>query len=67
MKLNKALISIIIFSLHSLAYSMDAEVLFNLQLIESEILNENISKQEKMDKLNVAKETVDIKGIGFIL
>jgi phospholipid transport system substrate-binding protein len=32
----------------------------------SKILSENISKQKKIDKLKViAKETVDIKGIGF--
>ena len=32
----------------------------------SQILSENISKKDKMDKLEIiAKETVDIRGIGF--
>ena len=32
----------------------------------SKILSENISKDEKIDKLKkIAKETVDIRGIGF--
>ena len=32
----------------------------------SQILSENISKEEKINKLkNIAKETVDIKGVGF--
>ena len=32
----------------------------------SKILSENISKEKKIDKLKlIAKETVDIKGIGF--
>ena len=32
----------------------------------SQILSENISKEEKMNKLKIiAKETVDIKGVGF--
>ena len=32
----------------------------------SQILSENISKEEKINKLKmIAKETVDIKGIGF--
>ena len=68
MKLNKALISIIVFFTTFVnAYSMDAEVFVQSTINRaSEILNENISKQEKMDKLKiVAKETVDIKGIGF--
>ena len=41
--------------------------LFNLQLIEHQVfLSENISKEEKINELKkIAKETVDIKGIGF--
>ena len=32
----------------------------------SQILSENISKEEKIEKLkSIAKETVDIKGVGF--
>ena len=32
----------------------------------SDILSQNISKEEKIDKLKeIAKETVDIKGVGF--
>jgi phospholipid transport system substrate-binding protein len=32
----------------------------------SQVLSENISKEEKIDKLKlIAKETVDIKGVGY--
>ena len=32
----------------------------------SQVLSENISKEEKITKLrSIAKETVDIKGVGF--
>ena len=32
----------------------------------SQVLSENISKEEKIEKLKIiAKETVDIKGVGF--
>ena len=32
----------------------------------SQVLSENISKEEKINKLKIiAKETVDIKGVGF--
>ena len=41
--------------------------LFNLQLIELlRYLTEDISKEKKMQELqNIAKDTVDINGIGF--
>ncbi len=34
----------------------------------SQVLSRNISKEEKINQLkSIAKETVDIKGIGFLL
>ena len=48
-------------------YSIEADVFVQSTVNRaSKILSEDISKQEKINKLKViAKETVDIKGIGF--
>jgi len=48
-------------------YSIEADVFVQSTVNRaSKILSEDISKQKKIDKLKViAKETVDIKGIGF--
>ena len=49
------------------AYSIQADV-FIQSVVDraSEVLSKNISKEEKMNNLkNLAKETVDIRGIGF--
>ena len=48
-------------------HSLEADVFVQSTVNRaSKILSENISKDEKIEKLKiVAKETVDIKGIGF--
>ena len=49
------------------AYSIEPDVFVQSTVNRaSQILSENISKEEKINKLkNIAKETVDIKGVGF--
>jgi len=49
------------------SYSIEAEIFVQSTVNRaSKVLSENISKEEKIDKLKIiAKETVDIKGIGF--
>ena len=65
---NKFIIIILIYftsliSVHSLEADVFVQSTVNRA---SKILSENISKDEKIEKLKiVAKETVDIKGIGF--
>ena len=61
---------IIIFLLNLIlgnAYSMQPDVFVQSTVNRaSEILSKNISKEEKINKLKIiAKETVDIRGIGF--
>ena len=49
------------------AYSIEADVFIQSTVNRaSQVLSENISKEEKINRLkNIAKETVDIKGVGF--
>jgi len=49
------------------SYSIEADIFVQSTVNRaSKILSENISKEEKINKLKIiAKETVDIKGIGF--
>jgi len=49
------------------SYSIEADVFVQSTVNRaSKILSENISKDKKINKLKIiAKETVDIKGIGF--
>ena len=68
MKFKK--IFIIVFLLHinnNTAYSIEPDVFVQSTVNRaSQVLSENISKEEKIDKLKIiAKETVDIKGIGY--
>ena len=51
----------------NIAYSISPDVFIQSTVNRaSKILSENITKYEKIDKLKrIAKETVDIKGIGF--
>ncbi len=51
----------------NLAYSISPDIFVQSTVNRaSQILSENISKEEKMTKLKtIAKETVDIKGVGF--
>ncbi len=58
---------IILFTNFNIAYSISPDVFIQSTVNRaSQILSENISKEEKINKLKIiAKETVDIRGIGF--
>ena len=58
---------VVFFSTTSLTFSIEPDVFVQSTVNRaSKLLGENISKDEKIEKLkSIAKETVDIKGIGF--
>ena len=58
---------IIFFSIFSVSFSIEPDVFIQSTVNRaSKLLGEDISKKEKIEKLKlIAKETVDIKGIGF--
>ena len=58
---------IVFFSISSVSYSIEPDIFVQSTVNRaSKLLGENISKNEKIEKLKlIAKETVDIKGIGF--
>ena len=58
---------IIFFSFFSVSFSIEPDVFIQSTVNRaSKLLGEDISKNEKIEKLKlIAKETVDIKGIGF--
>ena len=65
---KKLFISLIIFfSISSFSFSIEPDIFVQSTVNRaSKLLGENISKDEKIEKLKfIAKETVDIKGIGF--
>ena len=70
--MNKKKIILVIFlyffTLNS-SFSIEADVFVQSTVNRaSKILSENLSKDEKIEKLKIiAEETVDIKGIGFYL
>ena len=66
--MKKLLIIILIVSFNSsYVYSIEADVFVQSTVNRaSQILSKNISKEEKINQLkSIAKETVDIRGIGF--
>ena len=68
MNKSKSIIILLIYFISSLSvHSLEADVFVQSTVNRaSKILSENISKDEKIEKLKiVAKETVDIQGIGF--
>ena len=68
MKIKKYFVILLFYSLTiNIAHSIQPDVFVQSTVNRaSKILSEDISKQKKIDKLKViAKETVDIKGIGF--
>ena len=68
MNLKKILIIISLYLLFfNHTYSLEPDIFIQSTVNRaSQILSENISKDEKMNKLKtIAKETVDIKGVGF--
>ena len=52
---------------HSYVYSIEPDVFVQSTVNRaSQILSKNISKEQKIDELkSIAKETVDIRGVGF--
>ena len=68
MKLKKILILFVFFNFHfQHVMSIEPDVFVQSTVNRaSQILSENITKNEKINKLkSIAKETVDIKGVGF--
>jgi len=68
MKIKSIVVIVFLYLLnHSYSYSIEPEIFVQSTVNRaSKILSENISKKQKMDELKlIAKETVDIKGIGF--
>ena len=66
--MKKILLTLLLLSFNfSNVHSIEADVFIQSTVNRaSQILSKNISKEEKIDKLKlVAKETVDIKGVGF--
>ena len=68
MNFKKILIILFLISLNnSVVYSIEPDVFVQSTVNRaSQVLSENITKEEKINKLKtIAKETVDIKGVGF--
>ena len=68
MKIKKFLLVLFFYTLtFSNSYSIEPDVFVQSTVNRaSQILSENITKEEKISKLKlIAKETVDIKGVGF--
>ena len=68
MSLKKIFLTILVFCLSfSNVYSIEPEIFVQSTVNRaSEVLSENISRDAKINKLKkIAKETVDIKGVGF--
>ena len=68
MKIKKIVVVVFLYLLnYNYSYSIEPEIFVQSTVNRaSKILSENISKEKKMDELKlIAKETVDIRGIGF--
>ena len=67
MKRKLLALLIVFFSISSGSYSIEPDIFVQSTVNRaSKLLSEDISKNEKIEKLKlIAKETVDIKGIGF--
>ena len=68
MKIKKIVVVVFLYLLnYNYSYSIEPEIFVQSTVNRaSKILSENISKEKKMDELKlIAKETVDISGIGF--
>jgi phospholipid transport system substrate-binding protein len=66
--MKKVLIILLLFNINtSKVYSIEPDVFIQSTVNRaSQILSKNISKEEKINQLkSIAKETVDIKGVGF--
>ena len=67
MKKKLLILLIVFFSISSVSLSIEPDIFVQSTVNRaSKLLGEDISKDEKIEKLKlIAKETVDIKGIGF--
>ena len=67
MNLKKIFIILLLLNLNNNSYSIEPDVFVQSTVNRaSQILSKNITKEEKINGLRViAKETVDIKGVGF--
>ena len=68
MEIKKIIVIIFLYLFnYNFSYSIEPEIFVQSTVNRaSKILSENISKEKKMDELKlIAKETVDIRGIGF--
>ena len=67
MNIKKIFIILILLNLTNSSYSIEPDVFVQSTVNRaSQILSKNITKEEKINELKViAKETVDIKGVGF--
>ena len=68
MNFKKILIIIFLFnSIHTNSFSLEADIFVQSTVNRaSQILSKNITKEEKIIQLkSIAKETVDIKGVGL--
>ena len=65
--MKKIILILLLFGLNVNAYSIEADVFVQSTVNRaSQTLSKNISKEEKINELkSIAKETVDIKGVGF--
>ena len=67
MKKNFSIVLVFLFFISTNSLSIEPDIFVQSTVNRaSKLLGENISKEEKIEKLKlIAKETVDIKGIGF--
>ena len=68
MKIKKIVVVVFLYLFnYNYSYSIEPEIFVQSTVNRaSKVLSENILKEKKMDKLKlIAKETVDIKGVGF--
>jgi len=65
--MKKIILILLLLNLNNHVYSIEPDVFVQSTVNRaSQILSKNISKEEKIDELkNIAKETVDIKGVGY--
>ena len=65
--MKKIILILLLLNLNNHVYSIEPDVFVQSTVNRaSQILSKNISKEQKIDELkNIAKETVDIKGVGY--
>ena len=65
--MKKIILILLLLNLNNHVYSIEPDIFVQSTVNRaSQILSKNISKEQKIDELkNIAKETVDIKGVGY--